>query len=293
MQLALLSMSSRSSVEILSKVGNRLYAGLLVLAIGVICIVIGNLYQSNTWIGIGSSLLAGAIASLVLTLNRYLEDQRLSHTINNIIGSIEALGPSIADLTKLTIVSHKAEARCILEPTPRKQFERIVGALMRTRVKIHIDAMGLTLEKFHKEQLERLNTHKDVIVRLIVQSPDDPIFTQLAKQEKRDPVQEAADSKSFTEYVLTQNITHQGNSGNHADIQIRWFEGSPSVTMLRINDVIFVRPRFLGDTSEVTVFYEKYSRPNDGRVWEAYSQYFNTAWEVSKLPVKENPLEHR
>jgi len=270
-----------------SKLARQLYAGLCVLFVGLFAMLIGSHLQNVMFLGVGSSLAAGGIVSLILIFNEYLDEQRLLVSSNNLITTIEALGEAVAGLTQVRIVGHQAETRCVIASTPRAEFEQYVKILTRMRSKIRIDAMGLTLEKFHREQLERLGGHKEVAVRLIVQSPDSSFFRQLAKQEKRDAEQEAAESKAFTKYVISQHTRHSEDPDSHADMQIRWFEGCPSVTMLRINDVIYVRPRFLGADSEITVFYEKYSARYDGRVWEAYCQYFDSAWEVSQVPGPE------
>jgi len=267
-----------------SKLARRLYAGMCVLLVGIVSIFIGSQYQSAMFLGVGSSLAAGGIAGLIVIFNEYLDEQSLLASSGNMIATIEALGEAIVGLTQVSIVRHEAETRCVIASTPRSEFEQYVSTLMRTRSRIRIDAMGLTLEKFHREQLERLDGHKEVVVRLIVQSPDSSNFRQLAKQEKRDAEQEATESRAFTKYVVSQHAQHIEDPSRHADMQIRWFEGCPSVTMLRVNDVIYVRPRFLGADSEITVFYEKYSERYDGRIWRAYCQYFDSAWEVSQVP---------
>lgn len=282
------------SSTLLRKAANRIYAAVTISAFGVVSILAGSIYGKTALIGIGTSLAAGGIASLISSFNDYLDDEGLTETTSALIEETKKIGVSIADIHKSTILPPRAPERCVLDQTPREPFEAIVNTLKRHGARIQIDAMGLTLEKFHREQLERLSNQKGVSVRVIVQRPDTEIFKQLAKQEKRDSAQEAAETKEFTQHLLNQSARRQGNPTNQADVQIHWFNGSPSITLIRINNIMFVRPRFLGGDSNARVFYEKYSSPDDGPCWKAYEQYFDEAWEnFSTRPTLQECEEHR
>jgi hypothetical protein len=206
------------------KAAFRFYGTIIAAISGVVFILLGTKNQKPEWIGIGTSLAAAGIVSVIASVGKYFDDKSAAESHAALLEDINALGLAITGFHKFSIVSHRAQDRCILHRTPREEFESIVKALRRG-TRIEIDAMGLTLEKFHQEQLTSLAGRSSVAVRLIVQHPDSTVFKQLAKQESRDSDRMASETRELTRHITTLN-NEQGPQPHNAEMQIHWFDGA-------------------------------------------------------------------
>src|SRR5262249_43518731 len=116
-------------------------------------------------------------------------------------------------------------------------------------------------------------------VRLITQDPESNMFNQVCEQESRNPNLMRIDTLWVKDRILeAQRLAKSG-----LNLELRWFSGYPTVTMTRLNDVMFVRARFLREATQPRLFHERYCA-EDGLPFRAYLEQFETAWNASTTP---------
>lgn len=217
-------------------------------------------------------------------MGKHFDDKLASDAHNSLVDLIREANAAIGDFHKRSITRHNAELRCIMHHTPRNEFEQVVASLTRLGGKLEIDVMGLTLEKFYHDQVTLLTERPNVTVRLIVQDPRSPSFSQVASQEKRDVDAMRKATCDLTRQVLALAQGGGGEQRGRAAVSIRWYAGCPSLTMTRIKNVLFARPRFIGEADlDSKIFYEKYTE-EDGSCYEAYVEHFTEAWNGANTP---------
>jgi hypothetical protein len=144
---------------------------------------------------------------------------------------------------------------------------------------ISADVLGFTLRPFCQDWLQYLIDRGNCHVRLIIQDPKSAMFDEVCQQESRNPSIMRTDALWVTDRVSkTQGLAKSG-----LNIELRWFSGYPTVTMTRLNDVMFVRARFLREATQPRLFHERYCA-EDGLPFRAYLEQFETAWNASVTP---------
>lgn len=105
------------------------------------------------------------------------------------------------------------------------------------------------------------------------------MFDEVCQQESRNPDILRIDALWVADRVLSaRDLAKPG-----LDIELRWFSGYPTVTMTRLNNVMFVRARFLREATQPRLFHERYCA-EDGLPFRAYLEQFDTAWNASVTP---------
>jgi hypothetical protein len=114
------------------------------------------------------------------------------------------------------------------------------------------------------------------------------MFKQVCSQESRNPDVMRADALWVADRVAEQMAVGRPT----VTVELRWFTGFPTVTMTRLNDVMFVRARFLREATQPRLFHERYCA-EDGLPFRAYKEQFETAWDLSKEPTVDDVAEVR
>jgi hypothetical protein len=280
-------------------------ASFLLIAIGLVLLF--AIPQSNAGNNMAVSFISGGISSLAFAVIRYFDDldesqqfKELDKKLNDMRVAISNTTDELQALRGSSIITDDSNKRCSFNRQLAQEFNDAVNAIPRAK-RIYVDMLGVTLHRFYKEALEGLLKDRSSTVRLIVQSPAAQSIKIIADQEGYDSVRLIQEVLELTEFVVrnaSQNANEHGlnpadikakftyskpESGTTSDIELRWFSEVASVSIIRINDILFVRPRFLDEGRDAPIFFERY-RCSEGRTFRAYEEFFNIAWNRSILP---------
>lgn len=137
---------------------------------------------------------------------------------------------------------------------------------------VYIDVNGVELYNFWREQKSFILQLPKYKVRMIVQNPFSPHFSDMMKNEIMN--EESAKDNILK---LTREVKRLNESGNN-NIEIRWMSFPASITMTRVNNQLYVRARLINATHrDERHFFEKYI--TEDKPFSTYIQYFEDAWE--------------
>jgi hypothetical protein len=258
----------------------------LLLAFGGIILL--AFVSSTTIIAIATSIIAGAISSVGLAIIRYFDDVTISETSATIARSIAVLDENVNRLdTGLDTI--RAVAALTGGPDQRRVFERHPKIAVQHELQsahrrdVELDAIGMSLQPLFDDIVRELLNRENVRVRLLVQDPLAESFARICSEQGRDR-NKTAESIFYT---IRMVLEHQSTAreGSEAIIEVRCIGASASVTLTRVNKVVFVRPRILNEANFAgAVFYERYDERVEPRCYDAYWHYFQNAWVDSRVP---------
>jgi hypothetical protein len=84
---------------------------------------------------------------------------------------------------------------------------------------------------------------------------------------------------------VTEKAFTAADTGPGVTVELRWSSRYPTITMTRLNDVLFVRPRFLREATQPRLFHERYVL-EDGIPFIAYLEQFETVWDAARIPAR-------
>lgn len=239
-------------------------------------------------ISIATSLIAGGLASVAFAVIRYLDDRAsdttaksFEHALVKLRESAEQQHEAVKSLRRVT-GSIAGQRMRVYDRHPqeevREEFDQTADELL-------VDVMGLTLRPFCVDQLNLLESRGRCRLRLLTLDPRSAMFEQTCQQESRNMAIMREDILWVGHRVLAARS--QGSTG--LQVELRWFRDFPTVTMTRVNDVLFVRPRFLREATQPRIFHERYA-VEEGIPFTAYANHFQTAWDSSVTPTQEDIL---
>jgi hypothetical protein len=264
----------------LERIALYIVSSLLIGLAGVLILVIGR--KNTIAISVGTSMIAGSLASIAFATIRYLDDRAADSSAASLRNSVESLERSVRDeqhaLESLRRVTSSMSGTS-LRVYDRHPQDEVREELQQITEKISADVFGFTLRPFCQDWLEYLIDRGNCDVRLITQDPYSAMFEQICQQESRNPNIMRTDA--FWVMDRVRETKRLGKSG--LNIELRWFSGYPTITMTRLNDVMFVRARFLREATQPRLFHERYCA-EDGLPFRAYVEQFGTAWDASAMP---------
>lgn len=242
-------------------------------------------------LSIGTSLIAAGVGSFAFAIMRFYDDSS-SDSVNAVLNSgLERLHESMNHQVKATDTLRRTAFRTgHIDSRAYGIYpaEAITQELSRNNAKVEVDSFGLTLGRLLRLDLPQLLEREDCKVRLLVQHPQSPMFDLILSQEQRDREQCMRDIISVTKYVLERtdpaSATAQSPAQRKNSVDIRWYRGYPTVTSIRIDDMILVRPRVPKEPLQMNAFYERYSR-EDGRAFQAYYDLYDQLWHEATEPT--------
>lgn len=242
---------------------------------------------------IATSLVAGGISSIAFSVIRYFDERSdsdqtklVSVSIGGLAEDLHGIEHELQALRDVTMVSKEANERRVFDRHPEQEVRAEIDH-HRKNSQVNLDVMGLSLRPFYGDFMDYLIGRENVNLRLIVQEPCTQLFSLICHQEARDEAAMARDVLLVTRRVLglLKDAEHEERAG-HSMVDVRWFPLCPSVSLTRINDLTFVRSRYLQEALHPPMFFERYHRV-EGRCFDAYKAYFEKAWELSITPTKE------
>ena len=244
-------------------------------------------------LSIGTSLIAGGLTSIGFSVIRYFDDNDADSAKKALAESLSSLRDTVTDHTRsidsfrrVTAAFGQNDDHRIFNRNPK---EEIIAELNGVHEHVEIDVAALTGMPFRQDLLEIL-LKQNVSLRLLVQDPSAGSFESACQQEALDvrTMMEHSILVTRTILKLQENGQLPGRPGLQAvlnfNAQIRWFAGYPSITLTRVGQVMYARPRFLREGASGTrTFFERYIH-EDGPPYDAYRAYFDMAWESSRAP---------
>lgn len=283
-------------------------SSVVVTLIGLIVLLLWG--KNSVVASVATSIIAGGLSSLAFSIIRYFDDvgsraqtQSVHRDVQKIVTEIDGSKGLLRSIQANAIVADNPNLRCVFDRQITTQFTDIIKAIPASET-IHIDLIGISLYRFFREQLDNLIDKKGVVLRMIVQDPREPSLEIMVKQEGRNQEIVKKEINDLTTYILQRASKSPArepsnkipaakfsytafNTKIESQVELRWFPGVASFTMTRINDIIFVRSRFLEEAQGAPVFFEKYYG-KDNKCLLCLAEYFEHAWEISKLPTKDD-----
>jgi hypothetical protein len=277
----------------------------LVFLLGLVLLV--SFKEHVTMLSISTSIIAGGISSIAFGINRYLEEvdskkssDILGQSLEGLRGDLNHLDEALQGIRTLGALATNPNDRRILDRHPDDEFRKELGSIRRNK-HIDVDVIGLSLKQFCVDFLDELVLRDQISVRLLVQHPFETTFALVCHQEAREERAMLEEVLVITEKILKLSATmiERDISGtqdiDHArKFEIKWFPLVPSITLTRLNQVMFVRARYLEEANHPPMFFETYYQ-EEGRCFDSYLVYFNNAWDDGVQPTLElcNKLRER
>lgn len=250
------------------------------------------------WLSISTSLIASGLASLAFSVIKYFDDKDSNVQQIQMSKSLRELNSKINEIVVGKVIVDEPNNRCVFKRQLTDEFANLLN-MYKDSEKIKIDIIGFSLYRFYKEQLENILEKSHSQIRIIVQDPRNAASKIMAEQESRDLNNVKKDVYDMTKRIIELAKKYQPRrketyarfvKEDKSSVEARWFQGCASVTIVRFNDVIYVRSRFLGEGKDAPVFFERY-HINQKQCFEAYEEYFQNAWEKSFCPKLEECSE--
>lgn len=271
---------------------------LIVALVGLVLVLShpGKGSQSSTMAAIGDSLLAGGVASIGFGLLRYIDDsaeRRLREQVSGIQAElnksfdvfqskIEEFVISSARSVRLT---SEANARCVSDTEIGQRFRIEYARFALGDTLVHVDVLGLKLYRFLDDQLEWLLSRRhNTYIRLLLQNPDSPVFEEICNLEARNLQATKADITRTIDSL--GGATVEGGSltwqNEQVRLELRFFERYQPVTLFRVQDVIYVRPRVSTPLGASSRFYEVYESRDSMPHYTVQLRHFEKCWRESR-----------
>jgi hypothetical protein len=280
------------------------------LSVSVVIALIGLVLlfafqQKASIVSIATSIIAAGITSIAFGFNQFLEERDDENSLHVLRIPIKELGDdlnrldrNLQDVRNLVEVISESNKRRIFERHPDDEFKEELKQLHRNST-VYVDSLGLTLKPFCNDHLNRFVRRGNSVVRVLIQNPLEATFSMICDQEGRDEKRMALEVLQVTQQILSLKIHGVGTQvsvssktlkgmqiGKPTIIELKWFNGFPSVTLTRLNHVVFVRARYLNEANEAPSFFERYYEI-EGMPFDAYNRYFDLAWNAATIPTDE------
>lgn len=253
----------------------------IVLCLGGVLIVV---LSSPTGLGaaIGTSLIAGGVASIAFAVIRYVDDLSSDSSAMSLRESVGRLEESVLqqqaalDSLRRATASMGGKSLRVYDRHPQDEVREELSLITGL---VAMDVLGFTLRPFCQDWLNFLTTRGEVHLRLITHDPRSDTFDEVCMQESRNPTLMKEDALWVADRVLAAVGKHE-----NLKLEVRWASGYPTITMTHLNDVLFVRPRFLREATQPRLFHERYAS-EDGLPFTAYLDQFETVWDAAAVPT--------
>lgn len=225
-------------------------------------------------LAVATSVLAAGLASMAFSIVTYLQARDQEGTIARLDDLAAQLQRGLSSLRQAEVLADVANSRRIFDRHPDQEVQ---DAIDHASGDVRVDVMGLTLKPFCSQQVPLLKERPGTTVRVLIQDPTSHIFEAICRQESRDFLSSLEDAVSVTKSMTS----HATDTSEDARIEIRWFLRYPSLTMTRVNELWFVRARFLREADKPRTFFECYTA-DEGTAYDTYQAYFEAAWTESR-----------
>ena len=243
------------------------------IIIGILLIVIGCIVVEpwkSICISVGSSLVASAFATIYFRVTDKMREKEMDEKLENIVDLLAENSP---------------DGRACFGRHLTNAFPSMLERYNENDV-IKVDIIGLELNRFYKDQFENLKKYPNLQMRMIVQDPCSKNFKSIINHEGRNICTVFENIVELTEAIKAYNHTVEEEHW----IKLYWMGYPSSVTITRVGNEMYVRPRFLkeGEGGD-NMFFEKYFSKY-GKTFSAYTDFFEKAISFSKEPLMDEKL---
>lgn len=220
-------------------------------------LILGGLVLIFTKIeAIGSSLVAGGIAGIVMYWVTYIQRRKTTEE-EKLLEKIKSFG--------------------IVDILPRRLTKTEADALFGNRAKKSLDVLGFSLKTFYEDvkdgQLQKV-AKKNVKIRLLTVHPENTYCAQ------RDYEESSLLGTTKNEVI---KLTRFVEGLNNPNIEIKWYKSIPTTSFEMIdNEFMVVGPYLVGwqhrNTYSISI--------RKGALFDYYRIHFNKIWNDPKLSYK-------
>jgi hypothetical protein len=265
----------------------------IVVILGGLIVLLATGPENVTGVSIGTSLIAGGLASVAFGIIRYFDDRatsatsaQLDMTLNSFVESLGKHSKSLASIRQ-SLPNSTPRTISVTDRYPHREVGEEVAHISGA---CEVDVMGLTLRQFCIDWLGELAMRESVTLRLLLQDPTSPVFSLACRQEARDERSMRDDAVWVTRTVLelASGIAVTGAIDaapvRSFRVEVKWFQEFPTVMITRVGNLLYARPRFLKEAVHPRTFFECYHL-DDGHPFASYNLYYQTAWNSAKTPT--------
>lgn len=223
--------------------------------------------KQTVWFGVGQSVIASALVSLVMLIGLWAERKssaltrsREQQLIEEFISRADTLGDT--------------GIRAVFDD--RYSYIRSAYQRYQANVSEQLDLLGMSLTHFQQDVGEQLidwlNERPKLQIRLLLLNPNSSYGRTRDLEEGNHEGHIAEWSLRLTEKVLLID---------HPRLQVRWYNTLPSANVYRLDQIVFVGNYLVRRLSRQTPTFEL---DVNGRLAKPYLQHFEDLWK----PPKEN-----
>ena len=227
-------------------------------------------------LAVATGILSAGLASTAFSVITFLQAKDEEGTVGRLDALASQLQQGLSSLRQAEVLADVSNARRIFDRHPDEEVRETID---RTAGQLRVDVMGLTLKPFCSQQVPLLKQRGNAHLRVLIQDPTNEIFHRICRQESRDVLSSLEDAVSVTASMLES----ADQAPTDLKLEIRWFVHYPSLTMTRVNELWFVRARFLREADKPRTFFECYTA-EEGTAFDTYQAYFEVAWAESAAP---------
>jgi hypothetical protein len=272
---------------------------LVLVLVGVVGVIVPG--ASKVLVAIGSSLIAGGLASIGFGVMRYLDDNSgrastaaltaLEQKVEAVAVELQSRWKRFSDeyaeiahsVISLAAVSRAAQLRCTSDHDIHLKF-RHEFALAPSSAPVEVDIVGLKLDRFISDQFDYIiQSGKETHLRMLLQRPKGEVFESICDLEARVP-QEVIRAVSRAIERLQGGTVKEHSlvwSSGSLQVQLRLYEFYQPITFFRVHNSVYVRPRVATPRGAAQRFYESYSAADSQDQFAVYKDHFQHCWDRS------------
>ncbi|QPO13320.1 hypothetical protein IT893_07385 [Thalassospira sp. A40-3] len=234
--------------------------------------------EKGYFLSLSSSIAASALVALIFLVVKATESWEMRSVSDSYHKQLLSVGDCMANLSSVIESGKLAldvpDLHSVFARHPTTEVSKAIKNVSY-KDKLEIDALGLNLKSFIAEQIEaELLGEREVVARLLTQNPSSESLGSLCSREGRDPekTRQSIHDTARAWRELSSNL-------NGRDIfRLKWSSKTPTITMVRVNNTIFVRPRLLQEVDEDLV-YEVYQKKVNPKAFSLYLRQFEKEFE--------------
>lgn len=260
------------------------------ILISVVTILSGALVtayagSSTVRISVGTSLLAAGIASLIAAVVRALDDRDTTRNGNDILAQIAQVRGAIRERT---VGESNPGERCVTDRTIGDEFRTIFQREVDLGARdepVKVDATGLKLFRFLDDQVPWLKSQKrEIHVRLLLQNPDEEVFSDICRLENRSLAATVRDIESTLNMLKGGEVSDNSYlvTIDSVTFELRYYSDYQPVTLFCVGRSSCVRPRVSTPKGQASRFYETYYSSSGREQSDVYLSHFEKCWNESK-----------
>jgi hypothetical protein len=280
---------------------------IIIALVGVVLLSHAN-PQDQIKISIATSIVAAGITSLIFGIIRYIDERDMETSsqimrtkIEGLTNDISGLERSLGDVRNFVSAVRDPNERRVFDRHPDDEFRNELNQI-HVRTPIVVDTLGLSLIQFCDDHLNNFIVRGNSRLRLLIQNPLKDNFTLICQQEGREVLTMMKEILLVTRQILSLSAHGQAagmqasphgllsggtRNAKPTKVELKWFDDFPSITFTRLNNVMYVRARYLKEANQPPMFYEVYYDGVESKCFHSYSSYFDLAWNSSTTPTQE------